>query len=132
MSKFAKRVSKTIRVEGNALVVGDGFGFLTEILKLFESVFVVLNDEPRVKSKNIIYRDTLADLHLLPDITVIFVDLKNKHRIDEFEYTMIRSKPIFLIEGNDCLSGEWTKKMYKLGYRAVDQQGYFHQWKKIQ
>jgi hypothetical protein len=130
MSKFIKRISKSINVEGNALVIGDGFGFVFDILSLFPSVFVVLNEHQRIKAKNVIYRDTLDSLHLLPSINVVFLDLKFKHRLDEFENIMIHAKPIFLIEGNDPLEREWTKKFYQLGYRAIDQQGYFHQWKK--
>ena len=132
MSKFIKRISKSINIEGNALVVGDGFGFMFDILSLFPSVFVVLNEQSRIKTKNVIYRDTLDGLHLLPALNVVFVDLKHKHRLDDFENVMIQNRPIFLIEGNELLGRDWTKKFYQLGYRAIDQHGYFHQWKKTQ
>lgn len=131
MSKFAKRISKSLKVQGNALVVGDGFGFLKDILILFPSVFVVLNEKEKLKAKNIVYRDTLENLHLLPDLNVVFFDFRLKHRLDEFENIMIHNRPIFLVEGDELLSRDWTKKFYQLGYRAIDQQGYFHQWKKI-
>lgn len=132
MSKFTKRISKSINIEGNALIIGDGFGFLSDILSLFPSVFVVLNESERVKAKNVIYRENVDNLHLLPTINVVFVDLKFKNRLNDFENIMTTVRPIFLIEGNDVVDREWTKKFYQLGYRAVDQQGYFHQWKKIQ
>ena len=109
MSKFIKRISKSINVEGNALVIGDGFGFVFDILSLFPSVFVVLNEHQRIKAKNVIYRDTLDSLHLLPSINVVFLDLKFKHRLDEFENIMLHAKPIFLIGRNDALEREWTK-----------------------
>lgn len=132
MNKFSKRICKSINLGGNALIVGDGFGFLPDILKLYPSVFVVLNELDRIKARNIIYRDNLDNLHLLPDLNSVFVDLRLKHRLSEFENLMIHAKPIFLIEGNEPLEREWTKKFYATGYRAIDQQGYFHQWKKIQ
>lgn len=130
MSKFIKRISKSTKFEGNAVVVGDGFGYLSDILTLFPSVFVVLNDNERIKARNLIYRTDLNNLHLLPSIGVVFVDLKHKNKIDEFENLMVHVRPIFLIEGNEVIGREWTKKFYQLGYRAIDQQGYFHQWKK--
>lgn len=132
MSKFIKRISKSINTDGNALIIGNGFGFISDILTIFPSVFVVLNEHQRIKARNVIYRDTLDGLHQLPSLTVVFVDLKFKHRLDEFENIMIHNKPVFLIEGNDPLEREWTKKFYQLGYRATDQQGYFHLWKKVQ
>lgn len=132
MSKFTKRISKSVNIEGNALIIGDGFGFLSDILSLFPSVFVVLNESERVKAKNVIYRENIDNLHLLPTINVVFVDLKFKNRLNDFENIMTTVKPIFLIEGNDVIDREWTIKFYQLGYRAVDQQGYFHQWKKTQ
>jgi hypothetical protein len=125
-------MSKSLNVEGNALVIGDGFGFLSDILSLFPSVFVILNETQRIKAKNIIYREDLENLHLLPGINFVFLDLKYKHRLNEFESLMVNSKPIFLVEGNEVIDRDWTKKFYQLGYRAIDQQGYFHQWKKIQ
>ena len=131
MSKFIKRINKSLKIQGNALVIGDGFGFLSDILATFPSVFVVLNEHERIKAKNIIYRDTLDNLHLLPDLNVVFLDLKLKHRLDEFENIMIHNKSIFLVEGNEGLAREWTKKFYQIGYRAIDQQGFFHQWKII-
>lgn len=132
MNKFTKRIVKSIKVEGNALIIGDGFGFLQDILNLFPSVFIILNQHQRIKARNIIYRDTLDNIQLLPDINVVFLDLCLKHRLSEFENIMIRPSPIFLVEGNNPLEREWTKKFYSTGYRAVDQQGYFHQWKKTQ
>lgn len=130
MSKFIKRISKSTKFEGNAVVIGDGFGYLSDILTLFPSVFVVLNDNERIKARNLIYRTDLNNLHLLPSIGVVFIDLKHKNKIDEFENLMVHVRPIFLIEGNEVIGREWTKKFYQLGYRATDQQGYFHQWKK--
>ena len=132
MSKFQKRISKSLNVEGNCLVVGNGFGFLSDILDLFQSVFVVWNENDRIKAKNIIYRDDIKDLHLLPDTTVVFLDLRYKNNIDDFEPLMTQKKPVFVVEGEEVIGREFTKKFYQLGYRAVDQQGYFHIWKKIQ
>lgn len=132
MTKFSKRLTKSTNTEGNVLVVGTGFGYLSDILPLYHSVFVVLNEKPKIKSKNIIYTDSLENLHLLPELNTVFLDLNLKHRLHDFENIMIHCRAMFLVEGNDPLGREWTKSFYKLGYRAVDQQGLFHIWKKIQ
>lgn len=132
MNKFCKRVSKSVKIEGNALVIGDGFGFISDILSLFSTVFVTLYTNDQIKAKNLVYRESMDDIHILPELTVVFLDLQHKHRLNELENIMIKLKPIFLVEGNDPLEREWTKKFYQLGYRAVDQQGFFHQWKRTQ
>lgn len=132
MSKIVKRISKSVKIEGNSLVIGDAFGFLGEIINLFPSVFVVMNQTERIKAKNIVYRDNVDDLHKLPEINLVFLDLNYKNQLDKFENLMILQKPTFLIEGEEVIGREFTKKFYQLGYRAVDQQGYFHIWKKIQ
>lgn len=132
MSKFTKRVIKSIKVEGNALVIGDGFGFIHDILDLYQTAFVVLNEEPRLKAKNIVYRDSIDDLQLLPDITVAFIDLKYKDKLNNFENLMIKLKPVLLIEGDEILNVQYTRGIYKLGYRCLSEHGFFHQWKKIQ
>ena len=130
MSKIVKRISKSLKIEGNSLVIGDAFGFLSEIINLFPSVFVVMNQKDKIKAKNGVYRDSVDDLHRLPEINFVFLDLNYKNQLDKFENLMILQKPTFLIEGEEVIGREFTQKFYQLGYRAIDQQGYFHTWKK--
>lgn len=131
MSKFTKRIKKTIKIEGNALIVGDAFGYLEDVLELFPSVFVVDNIKERIKARNIIYRDDLNDLNLLPEIGVVFLDLKYKTQLSSFENLIIKYRPIFVIEGNDFIAIEHTKKFFHHGYKGTNQSGLFHIWTKI-
>lgn len=131
MAKIIKRINKSVEEKRNCIVIGDAFGHLSNISEMFFSIFVILNQSPRIKAKNIIYRETLDDLHMLPEVTCVFLDLKHITKLDFLENLMIKIRPIFLIEGNEVIGREFTKKFYQLGYRAVEQQGYFHIWRKM-
>lgn len=132
MSKFIKRIKKSLPDTRNAIVIGDAFGYLEDVSEIFNSVFIVYKDEPRLKKRNFIYRDNINGLEHLPEINALFLDLKYKKMIDDLEYIMLMSKPTFIIEGNEPIGREFTKKFYTTGYRAVEQQGFFHVWKKIE
>lgn len=132
MSKLVKRIKKTLPEIRNAIVIGTGFGQLEQLLRIFNSVFVFMNADQRLKAKNVIYRENLEGIHLLPEITVVFIDVYYKESLDKFENVMVTLKPIFFIEGDEVIGREYTKKFYQTGYRAVEQQGLFHVWKKTQ
>lgn len=132
MSKLVKRIKKSLPEIRNAIVIGSGFGQLEQLLEIFNSVFVFMNTDTRLKKKNVIYRENLEGMHLLPEITVMFIDINQKESLDKFENIMVTLKPIFFIEGNEVIGREYSKKFYQTGYRAVEQLGLFHVWKKIQ
>jgi len=129
MNKFGKRIKKFIGRAENALVVGHGFEKLPEILQTFKTVFVVSENLPVIKAKNLIYRESFDDLNALTELTVIFFD---RNQIDKLKITIplwYRQKPHIIIEGNIVIDRELSADLYNHGYRAVELQGTHHIWK---
>lgn len=131
MSKFVKRLKKLDLVFENALVVGTAFGYLEDLLSVYRTVFVLAQEKPPIKAKNLIYRMPGTDIHGLDHLTAVFLDLEHRDHIGRFVPAMQRHRPDFFIEGHEVLGREYTKAFYNNGYRAISQEGIFHVWKKI-
>jgi len=131
MKKFQKRVLKTVDNTASALLLGNGFGNLESISDIFDSVFVVDMQEPEIKRKNIIFREDRSRLETLGPITCVFVDLKRLNLLEELIPLLVKVRPTVFIEGNEPLDRSQSTTLFQNGFRPLEQQGFFHTWKKI-
>lgn len=129
MSKFNKRISKlTGKPLQNALVIGEGFGFMANFLELFQTVFVVNEIPPENRARNLVYKETYDDLHLLTDISFIFLDLSKVNDINLITPVFTRWKSIVAIQGSDPISRDYSQSLYHHGWKCTTIQGFFHVW----
>jgi hypothetical protein len=129
MSKFKKRISKTHPSSlQNALVIGAGFGFLQAITEIYQTVFLIEANRPEFKTKNLIYKETYEDLHLLVDVSTIFFDLSKINDINLVSPVFTRWKSLVVVEGNDPIGRDFTQSLYHHGWRCTSLQGFFHVW----
>jgi hypothetical protein len=128
MSKLEKKLSWHTTTLENAMVLGTGFEHLSEILTLFKTVFVFSEIAPQVKARNLIYRTDLTNLHLLTDISVMFVDLDQIKNLENYYSVWAANKSLICIEGADTITSAvlTTNK-----YVVVDQHKRFHVWKRV-
>lgn len=130
-SKLQKRISKIANTDSNALVLGDGFGSFEEIYVLFHTTFIIDKERPKIKSKKIIFREDYKNLENLSDIRVIFVDESQLSNLSSLGLICRKFHPLILIEGDKVIEREISKPIWSWGWRPVDQQGFFHVWKKM-
>lgn len=129
MSKFKKRISKLTRNPlQNALVIGEGFGHMENLLEIFQTVFVIDESFPKIRSKNLVFKENYDDLHLLIDISFIFFDISKINDINLLAPVFSRWKSIVVVEGNDPISRDYTQSLYHHGWKCTSQQGFFHVW----
>lgn len=129
MSKFKKKISKSVKHLENAIVLGNGFNELDLILESFQTVFVFSYDPPTKKAKNLVYRENFNDVSPLFGVSVVFVD---RDRLDDLEKLVdvwTKCQSAIMIEGNEVIDRSLSKILYSHGYHAVDQQSVFHTWK---
>ena len=129
MSKFSKRISKLVDVPVNCLVVGNGFGFLEEILEVFQTVFVISLERPAIKDRKLIYRENFDNLSDMSNIQVVFVDLSYVDKLEMLPILWTRNKCLVAIEGNDPIERVHSGPLYQHSFRCVDVLGFFHLWK---
>jgi hypothetical protein len=130
MTKFIKRLKKTIGTTDNALVIGSAFGYFDQIPKIFKTVFVH-SDSLDLKGRNIVYIKSLQDIELSNSVDIVFVDLQYIKHIENIMGILTRQSPFLVIEGNDVIERPRVECLYKTGFRAVEKLGIFHLWKKI-
>jgi hypothetical protein len=131
MNKFQKRLKKLQKHNENALVVGQGFGHLNEILEIYKTVFVINEAHPEIKARNLIYRNNFDDISHMVELTVIIVDLDKVDHLDKLTQLWIRSKSSIVIEGNDPIDRSKSKSLYNTNWQCIDLCGFFHVWEKI-
>ncbi len=129
MAKFNKRISK---IDGqplqNALVIGEGFSFLSNILEIFQTVFLINDHRPDIKARNLVFKEESDELHLLVDVSVVFFDRNKINEINLYAPVFTRWKSIVVIEGDEPISRDFSQSLYHNGWKCTSQQGFFHVW----
>jgi len=131
MTKFAKRLKKLSGYTENALVVGKAFGNLDQLLEIYTNVFVVDEDPPSAKARNLIYKENFNDLNVLTQVGAIFIDLDKIEKLEILEDFWQRHKSTIFVEGNDCILRHLSKPLFKTGWQCTSLQGIYHVWEKI-
>lgn len=132
MNKIQKRLSKLSRNSTNAMVVGNGFGILPNILNIYRSVFITANDDDNIRAKNLIYRENINNLNNITDVGSIFFDLNKLDSLESLQHFWSKNNSVIFIEGNQVIERDHSKPLYNSGWRCTSQQGYFHVWEKTQ
>jgi len=131
MNKFQKRLCKLDKNQVNAVVIGCAFGNLENILEIYATVFVIDENLPSVKAKNLVYRENFHNLNAITEVSAIFFDLS---RLDQFEMVKDfwqRNKSKVIIEGDEPIGREFSKPLYDSGWGCTSKQGVFHVWEKL-
>lgn len=131
MNKIQKRIKKLSRKSTNAMVVGTAFGFLQEILGLFNTVFVVGNEKPNIKGRNLVYRENMNNTNNMTDIGTIFIDLAHLDKLEKLQNFWAKNYSMIFIEGNEVIEREFSTSLYDTGWRCTSQQGFFHVWEQM-
>jgi hypothetical protein len=129
MTKFSKRIKKINRKSRNLLVLGTAFGNLEELLDSFDTVFVVSNNLPIIKKRNLIYRENYDNIHMLTDIDIIIVDLDHGNFIPELIQVWRRTNPAIVVQGPDLISKDIQKILKADHYNIVDIAKNYYLWK---
>jgi hypothetical protein len=128
MSKFQKRLSKLVKNCENAVVIGHGFGYLSEIVDMFKTVFVIGECVPAIKSKKLVYRENFDNLSQISEVSVIFFDLAAVGRLEEVSPIWHRTKAVVVIEGGEPIDRTLSKSLYESAYECSGLHGFFHLW----
>ena len=130
MSKFIKTLKKSPDSLENAVVVGTGFGYVEEIVDIFKSVFVIADEPPNFRRKNLIYRQNFENMNSIIEISHLFIDRSYISNLSKISNIWARSNPCNLIEGNDVIERNDAQPLWNTQYIPVDTCGIYHLWKR--
>jgi hypothetical protein len=128
MSKFEKRLSKISKNRETAVVVGCGFGYLENIINMFNTVFVISEEAPKIKSKKLIYRENFDNLSQITEVSVILFDRTAVHWLTDVSPIWHRNKAVVVIEGNEPIDRTLSKPLYASAYECTGLHSDFHTW----
>jgi len=129
MPKLVKRIRKNFKNPRNVLVLGTGFGFLSEICDHFNNVFIISTLKEPIKRKNLIYRETFDSVELLPDLDVVMIDRNQDCNIDKLKPLLLKYRPILLVEGNIIFDRNEYKFLKNFSFSVTEMFGDYHLWK---
>jgi hypothetical protein len=131
MNKFQKRLRKLDKNQINAVVIGTAFGNLENILEIYNTVFVINENLPTVKAKNLVYREDFHNLNAITEVSAIFFDLNQLDRFEMVKDFWQRNNSKVIIEGDEPIGREFSKPLYDTGWGCTSKQGLFHIWEKL-
>jgi hypothetical protein len=131
MSKFKKRLVKNTKKFTNAVIIGDGFGYLEEICEEFATVFIHSQKDPEVRLKNLIIRNSLDSVTGLKQVSHIFIDRDYVKCLDYLTNMFLNERSDVIIEGEDPIDRTRSTNLYRHGYECVEKLGFAHYWKKV-
>jgi hypothetical protein len=128
MTKFQKRLHKLSRNNAHALVLGSAFGILDQIVEIYDTVFVVSADQPAVRAKNLVYKETFVKLDHIQNIASIYIDHTELCNLDKVEALWKKHNSIIFVEGGVRIDNAIAKPLYDSGWACTSLQGIFHVW----
>ncbi len=130
MSKLIKRISHLNLENESAIVVGELFPGLDEILGHYSSVFLYETDIPKVKGRNIIPRLNFADTKTLPKIDLLAIDEKYILEMGNFIGIAARHKAGIVLRYQYMPSKKVARSLTEHNYQLIDSAKDLHFWKK--
>jgi hypothetical protein len=129
MTKFSKRMRKLDKRIRNVLVVGTAFEQLEDLLESFATVFVISNTAPRLRKRNVVYREDFDNIHLLTDIDLIIIDFSQEYAIPELIQVWRRTNPTIIIQGPELISKDFQKLLKVDHYAIIEVAKGYYVWK---
>jgi len=130
MASFEKKIKKIIGRAENALVIGDGFGMLQDIVSLHNTTFIIEAEDRSLKSKKLIYRENFDYIETLYEIKAIYFNLDKIDRLEKLNNFWTRFKSVVIVEGNSIVDKKTMKALYNTGWVCTSVDKKFHVWEK--
>ena len=128
MTKFQKRLMKVLPKMQDCVVFGTAFGYLEEIVPIFQTIFILDKGGDRVRAKNTVYISEIKETSVFNRVNSMFLDLNCLDDLQHLPLLLTICKPYILIEGNDVIGRDKSTVLYKNAYRAISQNKNFHTW----
>lgn len=132
MSKFRKRLQKNnIKMADNALVIETRFGHISDLVDIYDNIFLVAKHPIKEKYRNLVYRKDFTDIGVLPSISNIFVDPIHFVQLNEALPIITRFHPNIVVSSENLIERNFSKSVWQVGYRPIEIFDKFHVWKKV-
>lgn len=130
MSKFLNRISDIIVKKDIAVILGNDFPYIGEVLESFNSVFVYDDKRPGINARNLIPRLDFTDVKTLPSIDLLIVEEKYLIEIGNFTSTASRYRAGIILMYSEPPSKKILRHLWQHNYELADTNKAMNLWKK--
>lgn len=127
MDKFSKRILSAKTQHRNCVVVGQGIGYLDNIVESFCCVFII-DSGSAVRKRNIVHRENFDNIDKLTDIDFVFVDSSYFNDFKKLRPVWLAHRPVFFLEGNDVFGIDNYKYFRSENYALVERYKHMQKW----
>jgi hypothetical protein len=128
MSKFSKKILSAKKEHRNCVVVGNGIGYLDDILESFQTVFIIDGVNINIRKRNIVYRESFDGIESLIDVDFVFLDAVHFSNLKKLRPLWLKCKPVFFMEGNDLFGIENYKYFRTESYALIERYKNMQKW----
>jgi hypothetical protein len=129
MSKFAKRIRKIKKFPQYAISIGDEYENFSDILGVFQTVFVVGVKNKNFKEKNLIYLEDIGTISLPNGVDMIFSREDNKNQLLGLQHIIRQNRPLIFLHTEIEISKEHSDFFRKIQYHATEILSDYQIWK---
>jgi hypothetical protein len=127
MDKFSKRILSSSKNHRNCIVVGQGIGYLDNIVDSFQCVFII-DGNAKIRKRNVVYRESFDNIDKLVDIDFVFVDSRYFDNFKKLRPVWLAHRPIFFLEGSDLFGLENYKYFRSESYALTNKYKNMQKW----
>jgi hypothetical protein len=129
MSKFAKRIRKIKKFPQYAVSIGDQYENFSDILSVFQTVFVVGEEKRNYREKNLIYLDEISKISLPNGVDMIFAKDDNKNILMNLQNIIRQNRPLIFLHTDMEISKAQADFFKKIQYHATEILSGYQIWK---
>lgn len=129
LNDFTKNLTKWTDGFRNAIVVGSRWGYLKEISETFNTVFLFSFENQNFKEKNVVYRESFANVGELTEVSAVFLELELIDKLRLIKPVWTRDKSLVIIQGSTVVNPVKADDLIKNNYYMAAQHDLYHIWK---
>ena len=134
MTALHKKINKLIRPKNFAVILGENPELVSEMSKIFRTVFVYYDNNKIVRERNVVYRAMLANDEKISEVeAIIIADLEEAENLKNLHYTIAKERPKIIVYSSDLPKESICKWLgNEMGYRITHQEKQLYVWMREQ
>jgi len=130
MSDITKKLKKYARSRNTAIAVEASDEMLSSLSTAFNTVFAFSVNVPTTKKKNIVYREQITDIGLIPESGLLYMGPNGLVHLPEFRSIFQHHKPTLMIQIGEHLDRKTARWIAdQAHYELVDLAKRWQLWK---
>lgn len=130
MTTLAKKIKKAVKTSGSIICISPSDQLIDDMSMYYSSVFVLIDRDPIIKRKNVIYRNSIDGLNKLPDIKFLYFGEEAINQIHKLQSLINQYSAFVIIQSGEWLDKKTSKSLTGNYYEITEKHKNWQLWKK--